>query len=119
MLLLTQPYSRVLSSKKVPLVAVYKYLIGKGLSPTPAMTKSDVCLAFKSLIEHQSGYSKQPVQPIQPIQPIQPMQMPFASILPAMPQNNNMMQCQPYQIQPVQQVCINSNKKMYKMITFF
>lgn len=57
------------------------------------MTKSDLCLAFKSLIECQPDY----VKPIQ--------QMPVFNNTSASTQNNNMMQPQLYQA-PIQQVCI-------------
>lgn len=108
-----------------------KFLISKGLTPRSDMTKSDLCLAFKMLVESQPDYFKSPVQPsqmsiqpshmpiqtaqmsiqqtqmpIQPMQmPVQPGQMPFANNMMALPQNNNMMHYQPCQPQ-IQQVCI-------------
>lgn len=131
MLLLTQSCMQIFSSKKIPITALLKFLISKGLEPTPGMTKNDLCLAFKMLVESQPDYYKSPIQPsqmsiqpsqipVQPIQmsvqpaqmsiqptqmPIQPGQMPFANNMMALSQNNNMMHYQPCQPQ-IQQVCI-------------
>jgi len=59
------------------------------------MTKADLCLAFKTLVENQPDYVRPPVQPIQ---------MSVPNNILAISQNNNMMHTQPYQA--VQQVCI-------------
>lgn len=80
-----------------------KFLISKGLIPTTDMTKADLCLAFKSLVESQPDYIRPPVQP---------MQMSVPNNMLAISQNNNMMHPQPYQA--VQQVrktpmCCNYN----------
>jgi len=89
LLLLSQPCMRILSSKKTPVSNLLKFLISKGFMPTPQMTKTDLCLAFKSLIECQPDY----VKPIQ--------QMPVANNILALTQNNNMMHPQLYQV-PIQ-----------------
>jgi len=99
LLLLSQPFSRVLSSKKVQTTVLLKFLISKGLIPTTDMTKSDLCLAFKSLVENQPDYIRPPVQPIQ-------MSVPNNML--AITQNNNMMHTQPYQA-ATQQVCVAFN----------
>lgn len=65
-----------------------KFLISKGLIPTTDMTKSDLCLAFKSLVENQPDY-------IRPL--VQPIQMSVPNNMLAITQNNNMMRTQPYQ----------------------
>lgn len=103
LLLLTQPYTRVLSSKKIPLTGILKFLISKGLIPTPDMTKGDLCLAFKSLVENQPDYISQLVQP---------MQMSMPNNMLALSQNNNMMQPPHHSL--VQQVTITI--KLYKII---
>lgn len=100
LLLLTQPFSRILSSRKTPVTVVLKFLIFKGLTPTPEMTKSDLCLAFKSLVESQPDYCKPP-----PTQQIFHSQMPVANSMFALSQNNNLMHPQLCQA-PIQQVCI-------------
>jgi len=99
LLLLTQPFSRILDSRKTPVTVVLKFLIFKGITPTPEMTKSDLCLAFKSLIESQPDYGKPPMQQIFH------SQMPVANNMLALSQNNNMMHPQLCQA-PIQQVCI-------------
>lgn len=97
MLLLTQSFTRIFSSKKTPLINIMTFLISKGVMSTPDMTKSDMCIAFKTLVESQPDYIKPSVQP---------MQMPLANNnMLAYSQNNNMMHCHPYQA-PIQQVCI-------------
>lgn len=63
---------------------------------TPDMTKSDMCIAFKTLVESQPDYIRPSVQP---------MQIPITNNTLPLFQNNNMMHCQPYQT-PIQQVCI-------------
>lgn len=103
MLLLTQPFSRVLSSKRVQTTLLLKFLISKGLIPTTDMTKSDLCLAFKSLVENQPDYIRPPVQPIQ-------MSVPNNML--AISQNNNMMHTQPYQA-AAHQVCIAFNYNFF------
>lgn len=60
------------------------------------MTKADLCLAFKTLVESQPDYVRPPVQPIQ---------MSFPNNMLAISQNNNIMHTQPYQA--VQQVTYN------------
>lgn len=91
------------------------------------MTKGDLCLAFKTLVENQSDYTKPMVQPIQPMQmqpiqsmqmqqpiqsmqmqPVQPMQMPVANNALALSQNNNMMHYQSYQAPMQPHVSIES-----------
>jgi len=96
LLLLSQPTVRVLSNKKVQITFLLKFLISKGLIPTTDMTKADLCLAFKSLIESQPDYIRPPVQPIQ-------MSVPNNVL--AVSQNNNMMHTQSYQA-AIQQVYI-------------
>ncbi|XP_001952368.3 uncharacterized protein C3orf38 homolog, partial [Acyrthosiphon pisum] len=88
LLLLSQPAVRVLSNKKVQITTLLKFLISKGLIPTTDMTKADLCLAFKSLIESQPDYIRPPVQPIQMSVPNNMLEV---------SQNNNMMHTQPYQ----------------------
>lgn len=118
LLLLTQSYSRVLSSKKMPVIEVLKFLISKGFTPTPDMAKSDLCLAFKSLVESQPDYIRPSILPmdhtpmhhsIMPHLPIQQTSVqqtvPAANNMLAISQNNNMMQYQAYQT-PMQQVNI-------------
>jgi len=95
---LSQPSARVLSNKKVQITSLLKFLISKGLIPTTDMTKADMCLAFKSLVESQPDYIKPPVQPIQ-------MSVPNNML--AISQNNNMMHTNPYQT--VQQVFMCCN----------
>lgn len=92
MLILNQPYSRVLSSKKVPLTDILKFLMTKGITPLPDTTKSELSMAFKSLVESQPDYIRPTAQYIQP------MQMPNANNMLALGQNHNMMMhCQPFQ----------------------
>ncbi|KAL5241031.1 hypothetical protein ACI65C_008441 [Semiaphis heraclei] len=88
LLLLSQPTMQVLSNKKVQITLLLKFLISKGLIPTTDMTKADLCLAFKSLIESQPDYIRPPVQPIQ-------MSVPNNVL--AVSQNNNMMHTHSYQ----------------------
>lgn len=102
-LLISQPYSRILCSRKTPQTNVLKFLICKGLTPQPDMTKGDLCLAFKTLIESHPNYIRPSVQPVQSIQSMQ--MMPAASNMLALSQNNNMMHVPPYQSH-MQQVCI-------------
>lgn len=97
-LLLSQSATRILSSKKVPILNLLKFLISKGMIPFPNMTKSDLCIAFKTLVESQPDYVKPSVQ----IQPFQCTQMPMVNNMIDLSQNNNMMM-QHYQ-PPVQQV---------------
>jgi len=99
LLLLTQPFSRILASRKTPVTVVLKFLIFKGLTPTPEMTKNDLCLAFKSLVESQPDYGKPSMQHIFH------SQMPVTNNMFALSQNNNMMHPQLCQA-PIQQVCI-------------
>lgn len=87
------------------MTGILKFLISKGLIPTPDMTKSDLCLAFKSLVENQPDYISQNVQP---------MQMSVANNMLALSQNNNMMQ--PPHPSLVQQVTIKI--KLYRIINF-
>jgi len=95
---MSQPSARVLSNKKVQITTLLKFLISKGLIPNTDMTKADLCLAFKSLVESQPDYIRPPVQPIQ-------MSVPNNML--AISQNNNMMHTFPYQA--VQQVLICYN----------
>jgi len=88
LLLLSQPYVRVLSSKRVHTTMLLKFLISKGLIPTTDLTKADLCLAFKSLLENQPDYIRPPAQSVQ-------MSVPNNVL--AISQNNNMMHTQPYQ----------------------
>lgn len=93
-LLLTQPFTRILSSRKTPVVDILKFLIFKGFTPTPQMTKGDLCLAFKSLIENQPDY----------ISPLT-QQMPVTNNMLALTQSNTTQPQSCYT--PVQQqVCI-------------
>jgi len=75
-----------------------KFLVSKGFIPATDLTKADLCLAFKVLVENQPDYIRPPVQPIQ-------ISVPNYSML-AVSQNNNMMHTQPYQA-VVQQVCVD------------
>ncbi|VVC31476.1 Uncharacterised protein C3orf38 (DUF4518) [Cinara cedri] len=116
-LLLSQPYTQVLSSKKVPITNLLKFLISKGLVPLPNPSKSDLILAFKTLIENQPDYVK-PIQPPQPkMQPFQSMQMPVAINMMESPQNNNMTQHYYPPVQPIQpsfsnqQISVQKSKK--------
>jgi len=86
-----------------------KFLISKGLIPTTDMTKADLCLAFKSLLENQPDYIRPPAQSIQ-------MSVPNNML--AISQNNNMMHTQPYQA-AVQQVCIVVNYINYIYIFMY
>ncbi|XP_022165209.1 uncharacterized protein C3orf38 homolog [Myzus persicae] len=88
LLLMSQPSVRVLSNKKVQVTTLLKFLISKGLIPSTDMTKADMCLAFKSLVESQPDYIRPPVQHIE-------MSVPNNML--AISQNNNMMHTQPYQ----------------------
>lgn len=126
-----------MSSKKVPITSLLKFLISKGLVPKPDMTKADLCLAFQTLIENQPDYTKPPMQPIQPMQmqsmqsiqmqpmqsmqmqPIQPMQMPVANNALALSQNNNTMHYQSYQAPMQQHVSIKNNLKIKCFIFFY
>lgn len=92
LLLLTLPFVQVLSTKKVPLNDILKFLILKGLKPTTNLNRSSLCLAFKTLIESQPDFSKPLVQ----FQSTSQFQMTADNML-ALAQNNNM-NCQPYQI---------------------
>ncbi|XP_015370239.1 PREDICTED: uncharacterized protein C3orf38 homolog [Diuraphis noxia] len=88
LLLMSQPSARVLSNKKVQITTLLKFLISKGLVPTTDLTKADMCLAFKSLVESQPDYIRPPAQPIQ---------MSGPNNMLAISQNNNMMHTYPYQ----------------------
>lgn len=96
-LLLSQSATRILSSKKIPMTYLLKFLISKGMIPLPEMTKSDLCVAFKTLVESQPDY----VKPLVQIQPFQCTHMPVVNTM-ELSQNNNMMM-QHYQ-PPIQQV---------------
>lgn len=67
------------------------------------MTKSDLCLAFKSLVENQPDYISQQVRPIQ---------VPVGNNMLALSQNNNIMQSPHHSL--VQQVTITI--KLYRII---
>lgn len=95
-----QSYTRVLSSKKTPLTSVFKFLIYKGLTPSPELTKADLCMVFKSLVENQPDYTHSSANSIPSIQ------APIINNIRAFPQNNNMMHVQPYQLS-IEQVRIN------------
>lgn len=112
----------------MPLTEVLKFLISKGFTPTPDMTKSDLCLAFKSLVESQPDFIRPPVLPMQqtPMQhsamPHLPMQqtpvhqtVPAVNNMLAISQNNNMMQYPAYQA-PMQQVCMDTGLILYLSI---
>lgn len=86
MFLLIQPYDRVLSSKRVPITTLLRFLLSKGIKiPRSYISRTSLCLAFKSLIERQPDYM---------IQPVQPMLVPYNNML-AITQNNNIMYSQP------------------------
>lgn len=86
MLLLNQPHARVLSSKKVHAGDLLKFLISNGMASGSIMTKNELCMAFRTLIESQPDY----VQP--PTHYALPQQMPVANNILPIAQNNNMMQ---------------------------
>lgn len=62
--------------------------------PTADMSRSDLCLAFKTLIESQPDYITPSVQ----IQSTPQMQIASANNMLALAQNNNVMNYQPNQI---------------------
>ncbi|XP_050529167.1 uncharacterized protein C3orf38 homolog [Daktulosphaira vitifoliae] len=92
LLLITQPYWRILTSKKTPLTSIIKFFIVKGMTPSPDMIKNDTPAFFKQLIETQPDFTQPVVQPLRPPQ-FYPQQLP-----PLCNTNNNMMSLNPHHI---------------------
>lgn len=99
MLLLNISYERVLSSKRIPIDFILKFLITKGYNdPKPIVSRYDACWAFKLLVESQPDNVQPPQQYNQQIQPSSNNMHPSSL-------DNNMMLCQTFQT-PVEQVRI-------------